>query len=106
MFLTAAADLLLSLSSVSIVTLKSDFNGNVPLGVAMSNPLVTLLTVLSCIFTATAISFNDKGARKSIPFSRKSVCLLIISAVIFNVVIFLCSNALFNHRADDRAWLA
>ena len=86
-----------------MLTLKNDFNVKVPLGVFINNPAVTLLTVLSCIPTVSATSFKERGLRKSSPFSRKSVCLLTISAEIFNVVVFLCSKALLSHLADARA---
>ena len=86
-----------------MLTLKKDFNVKVPLGVFINNPAVTLLTVLSCIPTVSATSFKDKGLRKSNPLSRKSVCLLTISAEIFKVVEFLCSSALFSHLADASA---
>ena len=49
---------------------------------------------------------QTKGSKKSMPFSKKFFCFLTISAVIFKVVIFLCSNALFNHLAEERAWVA
>ena len=51
-FRTDAADALMSESRDVIFTLKNDFNGIQPRGVEISKPVVTRLTVLSCIPTA------------------------------------------------------
>ena len=69
---TAAAAVPFSDSEFAIDTLKKDFRVKHPLGVAMSKPLVTRLTVLSCMFTAAATSFRERGFNPDNPSLKKS----------------------------------
>ena len=56
-----AAALLSPSSLAAMDTLNSDFIGKLPFGVAIIRPLVTRLTVLSCMPTASATFFSDNG---------------------------------------------
>ena len=67
--LRTAAAALLSPSSVASDTLNSDFSGKQPFGVASSRPLVTRLTVLSCMPTASATSLSASGIARTAPRS-------------------------------------
>ena len=67
----------------------------------MSEPVVTRLIVLSCIPTASAMSFRTIGLRYCVPFSRKSFCLLTISEPTLIIVSFRFSMAFVSHFASD-----
>ena len=71
-----------------------------PLGVSIVRPVVTLLTVLSCIPTLEAMSLRTIGFKCDSPFSKNSSCCAIIADAIVRVVEFLCSTDLFNHLAE------
>ena len=60
-FRTEAAEAFISESREAILTLKKDLSGMPPRGVEISKPVVTRLTVLSCMPTASATSRKDKG---------------------------------------------
>ena len=71
---TAAAAVPSPDSVAAMDTLKKDFSVKHPFGVAIRSPLVTRLTVLSCIFTAVATSFRERGFKPDKPSLKKSDC--------------------------------
>ena len=97
---TAVAAWVSLLSAELSETLKKYFIAKHPLGVSIVRPVVTLLTVLSCIPTLEAISLKTIGFRCESPFSKNSSCCATIADAIVSVVEFLCSTDLFNHLAE------